>query len=608
MATMATKLPSDAFWPSGAIDTDVRLSFPTLSSCNSSSTIISPLTLPRGAAGYFDQRIHGGNPKAQVYSPLSPGVRGPGLQQQSFLSPHALHDQYRSSSLPPQARQSTASPVGQENSSRSSQDSSGSFHGLSFNGSNGHPRSLSDSNSGPSQASMIRRLIAQNGRIREAWEAERKYMEANRERAEEVYKEERALMEEERAEWETEKALLLREIERLQGQLLGGAGNMLSLRNGNIMSHQGSFSSATGLRGGAAWEASPESMKSSTHSSQSNDPAGHKNLAVFYPASLGGSPGPALKHSSLPQLRTASNVLEPLPERISIGHIPSSGLSPISATASETDGSTLVPVVDVQEIIPELEGIPLKAPAIQKPTFTDGPSAEGSNASSRSSSPQNSSDEAKAPPRAGKEQTLQVLAAHESARLTMHAGHTPSHSLSLLTTVASSGAATATSSSGESTPTIQQGDGPFGQVEAVVQMQEQVIETAQQQPSNADFIDDHPEQVYEPSEGDLRLKGPLMVRNMPAHDEIFFRRLSDKLEEVAQDREASLPAVLKDADSSEEAKAQVEIPASEASEASSTTEKDSSSTKSGDDEEDFEIPLKIKKSNNFGAPFGSSRW
>ncbi|KAK4194089.1 hypothetical protein QBC40DRAFT_41810 [Triangularia verruculosa] len=601
MATMATKLPSDAFWPSGAVDADARLSFPTLSS-DSSSTIISPLTLPRGAAGYFDQRIIGGNPKAQVYSPLSPGVRGPGLQQQSFLSPHILHDQYRSSSLPPQARQNITSPAGQENNSRSSQDSTGTVHGLTCNGLNGHPRSLSDSSSQPSQASMIRRLITQNGRIREAWEAERKYMEANRERAEEVYKEERALMEEERAEWETEKTLLLKEIERLQSQLLGGANSTLSPRNGNIMSQQGSFSSTTGLRGGAAWEASPESMKSS-HSSHSNGSGGQKNLAVYQQASLAGSPGPALKHSSLPQLRTASNVLEPLPERISIGHIPSSGLSPISATASETDG-TPVPILDVQEIIPELEGIPLKAPAVQKPTFTDGPSMEDSNGSSRSSSPQNSSDEAKAP-RASKVQTLQVLAAHESARLTMHAGHTPSHSLSLLTTVVSSGAATATSS-GDSTPTVQQGDGPVGRVEAVVQMQQQQTFEMSQQASDAESVDDHPEQVYEPSEGDARLKGPLMVRNMPAHDEIFFRRLSDKLEEVAQDREASLPAVLKDADSPEEAKAQAEVPASEAS---STTEKDNGSPKSGDgDDQDFDIPLKIKKSNNFGAPFGSSRW
>ncbi len=40
--------------------------------------------------------------------------------------------------------------------------------------------------------------------------------------------------------------------------------------------------------------------------------------------------------------------------------------------------------------------------------------------------------------------------------------------------------------------------------------------------------EDHPEPLLEPSE-DVELRGPLMVRNMPAHDEIFFRKLSDKL-------------------------------------------------------------------------------
>ncbi len=40
---------------------------------------------------------------------------------------------------------------------------------------------------------------------------------------------------------------------------------------------------------------------------------------------------------------------------------------------------------------------------------------------------------------------------------------------------------------------------------------------------------------------------------MPAHDEIFFRRLSDKLEEVIKDNQAALPAVLKDADQEDDA-------------------------------------------------------
>ncbi|KAK4232287.1 hypothetical protein QBC38DRAFT_463674 [Podospora fimiseda] len=478
-----------------------------------------------------------------------------------------------------------------------------------------HQRSTStDPHGAASQAQVIRRLIQQNSRIREAWEAERKYMEANRERAEEVYKEERAFMEEERLEWDAERELLLQEIQHLRQQLL-------SL--GVAPPQKASFSATTGLRGGGAWDASPESMRSSQSSQGNALPTQKDRSAVSSSDQLAGSPGPAIKHhSSLPQIRTqllqharsvkvAPKPLEPLPERISIGpNIPSSGLSP---AASEPD-TTPTPVVDVQEIHPELEGIPIKATTIQKSTFTDPPSRDESNESSRSSSPSNASGESKAP-RASKEQTMQVLAAHESARLTMHAGHTPSHSLSLLATVASSGAATATSS-GESTPTIQQADGPL----SLVAPQECTAESSFTQET-----EDGSEALYETAE-DRPLKFPLMVRNMPAHDEIFFRRLSDKLEEVSKDREASLPAVLKDIEDVEDASvvsdelSKLELDgasetsvtrssdahrqqdvASETSDASTERER-SRSPKSG--EEEFEIPLKIKKSSNFGAPFG----
>ncbi|KAK4168597.1 hypothetical protein QBC43DRAFT_375755 [Cladorrhinum sp. PSN259] len=601
MAPPACPLPSDSFWPSGAMDSDV-----------SSSSIISPLTLPRGAtAGYFDQiRL---NPASQVYSPLSPGVRGPAAQHQSFLSPHLLpheqhsHGQYRSSSLPPNAQETRRS--------RHDLPMTGSING-NLNVpmspallSPGHQRSTStDPHGAASQALMVRRLVQQNSRIREAWEAERKYMEANRERAEEVYKEERAFMEEERVEWDAERELLLQEIQYLRQQLL-------SLGVASLQ--KASFSTTAGLRGGGAWDASPESMRSSQSSQQENAPPTRMNRsAVRNSDQPTGSPGPAIKHhSSLPQIRTQlgqngratktfPKPLEPLPERISIGpNIPSSGLSP---AASEPD-TTPIPVVDVQEIHPELEGIPIKATTIQKSTFTDPPSCDGSKESSRSSSPPNASGESKAP-RASKQQTMQVLAAHESARLTMHAGHTPSHSLSLLTTVASSGAATATSSSGESTPTLQQGDGPVGQSDFQDHSAESSSEHECEEPLH-DTAEDRP------------LKFPLMVRNMPAHDEIFFRRLSDKLEEVSKDREASLPAVLKDIEDASEvseglskldgaSEASVttssdahrqQDAASEASDAS--TERDRSrSPKSG--EEELEIPLKIKKSSNFGAPFG----
>ncbi|KAK4183768.1 hypothetical protein QBC35DRAFT_393161 [Podospora australis] len=618
MATTMTKLSSESFWPTGAIDTaaDVRFPFPPLT--GDSSSIISPLTLPRGAAGYFDQISLRASTASQpapaasqgrargphAYSPLSPGVRGPALQHQSFLSPHLLPvgshqpDQSRSHSVPPRNRTRIASPTKQDDHSHSG----GSLHGASFHvpmhSSPGmsparHPRSGSADPSGaPSQAQMIRRLLQQNGRIREAWEAERKYMEANRERAEEVYKEERALMEDERAEWEAEKEILLQEIQRLQQQLLSGGASSARF-------------SASGLRGGGAWEASPESMRSS-QSSQSNGPSIQRSGSVHR---RGGpscaSPVSAMRyHASLPHLpiepgqpaRGGAKTLAPLPESMSIGPvIPSSGLSPVSAPPSEAGTISPVPIVDVQEIIPELEGIPIKATAIERPTFKDPPSQNDSKATSRSISPTNSSDE---PKRASKEQTLQVLAVHESARLTMHAGHTPSHSLSLLTTVVSSGAATTTSSSGESTPTMQQGDGTTAMAG--------VIESRNTTQCSDPLSEAHAEPAVKATE-DHPLRGPLMVRNMPAHDEIFFRRLSDKLEEMSKDRDAALPAVLKDTSKPEGSDPSSNAALDDASSCDSGTEKKDrgGSPKSGDEE--FEIPLKIKKSSNFGAPFGVFR-
>ncbi len=68
---------------------------------------------------------------------------------------------------------------------------------------------------------MVELLVKQNGRLREAWEAERKYLQANRERAEEVYREERALMDEERMGWVAERTMLLDELAFLK-QELGG--------------------------------------------------------------------------------------------------------------------------------------------------------------------------------------------------------------------------------------------------------------------------------------------------------------------------------------------------------------------------------------------------
>jgi hypothetical protein len=265
----------------------------------------------------------------------------------------------------------------------------------------------------------------------------------------------------------------------------------------------------------------------------------------------------------------------------------------VSESASEPGRTRLV---DVQDIDPALEGIPIKVSAITKPTFTDPPSASPPKENGSSVVSPTGLDPVKIKPGTKKE-TLQVLAANESARLTMHAGHTPSHSLSLLPT----GIATASSSDdGSSTPTMQQEDGAAASEDAAAN--DASAHAAEPHPAfpgrnGQEVVDGHPEEIFEPSE-DRKLKGPLMVRNMPANDEIFFQKLSDKLEEVSKDDKAALPAVLKDAQGDG---------ASAVDDAEPAIDEDSSKS-DDEDEAAVDVPLRLRRPMNFGAPFGEIKF
>ncbi|KAL0468732.1 hypothetical protein QR685DRAFT_312503 [Neurospora intermedia] len=601
-----TRMGSDSFLPSGSIDTSMRFPLPSLGA--DSSSLISPLALPRGAAGYFDVASAMGNPALQapsklslpgrhVYSPLSPNFRGPVAGHMSqFTSPNLAPiqqglqcqlDPQRSTSVPPNLRRSKTGQATKAKLSILSPPLTTSMDGLStspgdaFLGvsvsaissvSAGQARSASaDTVNAPSNTQMVRRLVQQNGRIREAWEAERKYLEANRERAEEVYKEERALMEEERAEWEAEKAMLLQEIERLQQQVahLGGQSS-----NANLAALAAAHASHNGRIGNVCWgEVSPESMRSSRSSQGSTQ---HMNTQQpeqpIQTASVNEIPGPQ-------------------------GPVVADSM----AQSPELRPSSPAPIVDVQAIHPELEGIPIKANSVQKSTFTDDSLVEALKSPTKIPSPLPASDVPE--PRSespAKEQTKQVLKAEASVRLTMHAGHTPSHSLSVLATATSSGVGTI-NSSGSSTPTLQHGDHMATQTLGVINEQEGAIQLAKQE----SVVSEDPPAAYEPVE-DRPLRGPLMVRNMPAHDEIFFRRLSDKLEEVSKDTMAALPSVLKDAiDDDDEA---VPSNAAENQSGESSKGKENSSGSKSEDEAELDIPLKLRRNNNFGAPFGEFKF
>jgi hypothetical protein len=265
------------------------------------------------------------------------------------------------------------------------------------------------------------------------------------------------------------------------------------------------------------------------------------------------------------------------------------------------EDATPVPIVDVQKIIPTSEGIPIKASAVQRTTFSDGPySPPISQPTSRTPSPPADPSKFGVPNKPVKQQTLQVLAADEVDRLTMHAGHTPNHSMSVLPTVTD----TTASSSGEVTPTLQQPD--FTDSSAAASSSEITEPPTTRKDETSEDDGNYPDEaLLDAGPEDRPLKGPLMVRNMPAHDEIFFQRLSDKLEEVSKGMEASLPAVLRDV-ADQEGSTDTKQSNDHDDVVAEKADSDRSSPRSREGEQ-TEIPLKLKRSNNFGAPFGEFR-
>ncbi len=517
-----TNFPAESLWP-------LR---PELTSESTSSTI-SPLALPRGVFGYFDQAApktagpaqllpvtyaasqsaspHGALPRSplssQVYSPLSPGVRGSAVCSASLLSLQSpqlppsgneglsqLAHQPQSRSLPPTSQNSITSSTRLGDpamtmgltvqGATSPSHESAPFASLAAAG---HPRSVSADavNAHPHTSQAVQRLVQQNARIREAWEAERKYLEANRERAEEVYKEERAIMEEERAEWDVERAALLQEITRLRQALVRGGGN-------------------------------PQPAK-------------------------GGLPVPmtGTRISDLSSPRSPNGPSASTPDF----------LRPSNGTETETSP---VPIVDVQEIHPELEGIPIKATSVQKATFTDTGSQKGSAADTPPSSTPADSDGARSP-RGEREQAAQDKAA-------MPAGNAPNRSTSTMAKPPPRGADSPYSDSGDNTPVVAYFDGTCIQRLPVIAEEDSDYPSRRRASVTGIITKDgrlctYPFDRYprlrerHQSDPDLLLadEDPELTGPLTAHDDKFFQKLTDKLAEVSKDDESSLPAVLKDA-------------------------------------------------------------
>ncbi|KAI1259005.1 hypothetical protein F5Y18DRAFT_322411 [Xylariaceae sp. FL1019] len=570
MLTMS-RLPSDSFLPSGGIDLDH--SMPSFSRLNGSSTsVISPLSLSHtpNQHSYFDA---GSVPPNYIHSPTP--LSGPGSRH--YLSPDQTH---RPSAHDP--RSSSLSPNQQSNGSAITLPFMASTSDNGLTSPFGH---LSPT----SAANLLQRREEHNRKALESWKAERAHLEACRARAEEMFTEERTLMDEERTLWIEQKQKLEAEVadwrkraekaESNNSQLLAAISKMqgstedLSTTNRAVKEIiDKTFVAMQGFDG--AMDKELKSMLASGPGSTGH--SGPSTSKVLSPIAHRSPSGRPKRGSTMPE----SKPFEPLDPRMQSGSVQNAPPIQTQSPAS---------VVDVHDIIPELDGIRLKAPAVRKPTFTDG--------KPRSPPLPADADTVLSPG----DKIMKALRVPMQARLTLHAGHTPNHSISFsqLPTRDSTFAPNTADSSGTSTPTRPKEQAQTGDVNVTDSPTLPfAVPYVEQDPNTGDAA------VYEPSDEAPALKGPLTLKNRPASDEVFLRRLSDKLEEVkAHDARPSVLADDEDEPSEEGPKKSGEQ--STHPEASAATENEGVQDQdAGMETIEQEIPLKLKKSSNFGQPLG----
>ena len=626
---------SDAFLPSGGLDINSHHLNANLNLNGNSSSILSPLP-----PSYNSSLAHGFPPSGLVpfdagaaLSPTSLNGRMSGQLQAHSLhpQPHAHQQSHnpfshlnQSTSYPrhpADLRAHSLSPnklAGRTSSPQSQFDRPLPHLPPGVNGASTLYRSVSaDAAGSPPQAAnhLVQRLAQQNALIREAWEAERNYLEANRHRVEEVYQEERIIMEEVRESWENEKAAMTHQMQTLKERIQRLEGENAALKGlvGHGVQLPGVMSPQASQREGsvdASVDGPPSSIsapvpipphQASTSADASCLPPGLEGAARRPHFASPGSSKPS------PTSQPENSPFIPLDPRMQTqSPNPKDFLAP---SKEEQEGP--VPVIDVNQLDPKLEGISLKAPAVQKATFD-------SNLASPTMSPPIATDSQKpniaatsttAAPglvrrTSSKDRTIQALHAEESRRLTMHAGHTPNHSLSLFPTMSVVEGSTA-GQSDRQTPVVESAD-PHKEHGHEDATDEELSKIEKLPPAEVDEGD--VEEQFEPVD-DVKLKGPLMIKNIPAQDEIFFDRLNKKLEPISQGGRDALPTVMRTS-SGENPDAGPSHVVSQGHHVgpiggdASHDNEDVDSLVSGQKRLEADIPLKIKTTTNFGAPFG----
>lgn len=425
-------------------------------------------------------------------------------------------------------------------------------------------------------------------RLREQFEGEKAHMIADRNRLEE-------LMEEERVLWEEERALFKRKIEEMEA-ILSQMPSVFSREVGNQRYRNASHPRISSLSSHGG------SVESAAHSIPQESGRNADGTPFYAPAPRKPSRTFDISHRS--EMRV-DDIQAPrdTPIRVTSRELTSSDFvqSPPNTNShvdhlnaiQETPGET----IDIQLIQPELEGVAIKASAVS-PAFA-------AKVLSPRRSPAKLSPETKAPgrdvtnverkisPEDKHRMTLEIANQPENRRLTMHAGHTPSHSMcfpNLEGIVNDSGSATPTQEHhNELDPKDEHIHRPSIAGPAPEEIHKHhAVEHLPALPEEADETQN--EINHDADEDDKPLTGPLGLTNITTKDTLFLDQLNKKLEVVARRSRDSSPSQ-----------------ASEERSLSPAAVRRLSVDEEDDDEKDeIEPPrLRIKPSLNFGRPMGS---
>lgn len=411
--------------------------------------------------------------------------------------------------------------------------------------------------------------------LRSQYKGERAHMDADRARMEEVMDEERALWELERSYWVAQVAELEAKVDTLARQV-----RLASSRPQGPTSQP--MSTASSSAGGLP-KSSAHTLRKLSNSSHESHSSAHnvpqesgrdENGAPFYapapqnPSRTWASDASSVRLDSI-SCANEDDVLQVANKELTASDFKHSSpgsecLSPILESST--------PSIDISFIQPGLEGVSIKASAVN-PTFaakilspvqspnsvpsrpdpisldekTSPPSANSRPSLSRSTSRSTTSPEGRAI------KTLEVVSAPENRRLTMNAGHTPNHSISKLPWL--------NEADGEATPKASQPIIFKGAIDRRASLALSLVSV--------------PDDEEEEENGDKELTGPLGLVGDASVDNPFLVALTEKLEEVKRSSEPTSPR--------------------------------GSETSVDEEDEEDEIPrLRLKSSGmNFGAPMGS---